>query len=1043
MPVKIQSLFMLLRWSFLAFPLLASTFVEAADEKSAEQKTAAPPSKQKVDFVRDIKPILVKSCYECHGPEMQEAGFRVDRKVDALAGGDSGESIVPGASETSLLVEYISGENPDLVMPPEGDLLSETDVDLIRAWIDQGATWPQSADTPEKKGPVHWSYRPLMRPDAPKLSGKNHDWVRNPIDAFVLSRLQKANVAPSPEADRYTLARRLYLDLWGLLPSPEDVDLFVKDTSPNAYEKLVDHLLESEHFGERWGRHWLDKARYADSDGYEKDRARPNAWKYRDWVIRVINDDLPFDQFTVEQLAGDLLPNSDWNQKLATAFHRQTLTNTEGGTDQEQFRVEAVFDRVETTGAIWLGLTLTCARCHSHKYDDVPQREYYQLYAFFNNGDETNTSVPISESALAGYNVKKAEHDKAVQALQQKITQARSKLEPALAKWEQARKTPSVVWTMVEPASVTSAQGATFTKQKDGSYLASGKNPEKDTYTIQFRTALSGITGFRLETLPDKKLPANGPGRVKHGNFVLNDFKVSVRSGAEKASKPVTLSQGTSDFTQKDFSAARAIDNDPKTGWAIGPQFGKRHVAVFEAKQPLAVSAGETQITITLNQNHGQQHTIGRFRLSVTTSQQPVVYDVIPDNVAQVLAVVTDKRTGKQKKALLDYYAGIDPGVSKLNTDLDALKKKAPKSAYMNVRIVTQRTKDPRQTHFLLRGDFLQPQKAVQPGTLGVLNPFQPQTVDGNPNRLDFARWLMSVENPLTPRVVVNQMWSYLFGRGLVRTLSDFGVRGERPTHPALLDWLATEYRRLGWRRKAMLKTIVMSSTYRQSSVHRPELIETDAGNQLLHRQNRFRAEAETVRDMSLTASGLLSRKIGGPSVFPPMPKDVAELSYAGNFRWATSKGADRFRRGMYTFFKRTAPHPNLTAFDCPDSNLSCLQRTSSNTPLQALITLNNEVFVESSQALTRRVLSGSAKGDADRVTHAFRICLARPPSKMEHSRLLELLADGRDWYKTHPEDAKKLIGSYLPEKTESAEAAAWVALSRVILNFDEFITRE
>ncbi|MEE3220715.1 MAG: DUF1549 and DUF1553 domain-containing protein, partial [Planctomycetota bacterium] len=489
----------------------------------------------------------------------------------------------------------------------------------------------------------------------------------NEIDFFVLARLETAGISPSPAADRHTLIKRLYCDLIGLPPEPAVVDAFVDDRSPQAYEMLVDRLLASAHFGERWGRHWLDKARYADSDGYEKDRPRPNAWRYRDWVIDAVNNDMPFDQFTIEQLAGDLLPSAAPMQHLATAFHRQTLTNTEGGADQEQFRVEAVFDRVETTGIAWLGMTVGCARCHSHKYDQISQHEYYRLFAFFNSGAESNTNVP---------------------------------------------------------------------KGKD-----------------------------------------NG--------------------------------------------------------------------------------------------------------------------------------------TAKQEM--------------------------------MSVRVISQR---PRKTHLLHRGDFLSPEGEVRPGTLATLHSFKSRLEEGPADRLDFSRWLVDSENPLTPRVTVNGVWKHLFGKGLVGTANDFGVRGEPPSHPRLLDWLAKTFTSqeggAAWSRKGLIKRIVMSASYRQSSHHRPALAETDPGNQLLYRQNRFRVEGEIVRDFYLTIGGLLSQKIGGPSVFPPMPPDIAALSYANNFKWNTSKGDDRYRRGMYTFFKRTAPHPNLTTFDCPDANTAKVKREISNTPLQSLALLNN-----------------------------------------------------------------------------------------------------
>ncbi len=804
-----------------------------------------------VDFARDVQPIFAEKCFNCHGPDKAEGGLRLNRPESALAETDSGErAIVPGDVKASEILRRIASDDPDQRMPPKGDPLSAAAIERIKQWIAAGADWT-----------LHWSYRPITRPDLPGVA--NTAWPRNEIDRFVLARLETAGIAPSPEADRYTLIKRLYLDLIGLPPEPAEVDAFVNDRSPHAYEQLVDRLLASQHFGERWGRHWLDKARYADSDGYEKDRPRPNAWRYRDWVIDAINADMPFDQFTIEQLAGDLLPDATPMQRLATAFHRQTLTNTEGGTDQEQFRVEACFDRVETTGAVWLGLTVGCARCHSHKYDQISQHEYYRMFAFFNSGGETNTDVPKGD---------------------------------------------------------------------------------------------------------------------------MKEYEAEVK--------------------QYEADVAR-IDAEIKS---LTEQLDKR-------KSEIAANSA------ALEQKLREQTPAG--------AERPI---------QKILAIAPQDRNDKQKAEVITALVADDEAAGQFQAKIEAAKKQRPKPPLMSVRVIAQQ---PRKTHLLHRGDFLSPEDEVQPATLATLHPFQSRHKDGPADRLDFARWLVAADNPLTPRVTVNHLWINLFGAGLVRTPNDFGVRGEPPTHPQLLDWLAGEMIRRGWSRKAMIKLIVMSATYRQSSHFRPDCAAVDPENRLLHRQNRYRVEGEIVRDAYLSIAGLLSDKIGGPSVFPPLPADVAALSYANNFKWNTSKGEDRYRRGMYTFFKRTAPHPNLTTFDCPDANTTKVKRDISNSPLQPLTLLNNMTFVEASQALARRLLASTFENDRSRLEFGYRLCATRSPSAFELERFQLLLDASRKWYGEHKEDAAKLVGDYKTNDFEIDEAAAWVATSRILLNLDATITRE
>ena len=1043
-------------FAMFALNLLLQAESPAADDTVSSDNAA---SKQKIDFVRDVQPLLKRSCFKCHAGDKREGGFRLDQRTGAFAGGDEGVAIKKGDAANSSLINRVSSEDPDLVMPPEGDRLTPAEVSVLKLWIDQGAVWPDSA-AGENVRPDHWSYQPVTRPDLPNV--QNNQWVRNAVDAFVLAKLESQKFGPSSEADRFTLIRRLYLDLLGLPPQPDEVDAFVRNTSPEAYDELVSKLLQSPHFGERWGRHWLDMARYADSDGYEKDRARPNAWRWRDWVINAINKDIPFDQFTVEQLAGDLLPNATDDQKLATAFHRQTLTNTEGGTDQEQFRVEACFDRTETTGAIWLGLTVGCARCHTHKYDAITQREYYQMFGFFNNGDETNLQVPISEEATAKYEKDLAAHNAKLAKQQAMLSDLRTSLATELPKWEaeyrervtvlKSAGASPITWHAAEFESAKASSGAKITRQEDGSYLVEGPTagkpaPDKDEYTLLIRAPAGEITGLKVETIPDKRLPSSGAGRAKNGNFVLSDLRVySAETRELKKEHRQTISVARADFSQDKFPPANAIDGDvAKTGWAVSPKMKEAHSAEFLMASPLP-ELKERWIQVVLDQRYGGQHTIGRFRVSIRTGSHPS--DGLSDDVLAILNVPADKRSTKQQTELLDWFVRHDAEGGKLTTSVDAFKKQAPKPPLMSVRVLAQRVNSPRKTHVLRRGEFLDPIKdqTIVPAGLSVLHKLKPRG-ESPADRLDLAQWLASSDNPLTPRVTVNHVWKQLFGEGIVRTVNDFGVRGEKPTHPGLLDWLADEFRgNLGWSRKELIRTIVTSATYRQSSAVRPELIEVDPQNLLLARQNRTRVEAEIIRDLSLSVSGLLSSKIGGPSVFPPLPPGVAELSYAGNFKWATSKGEDRYRRGMYTFFKRTSPHPNLTLFDCPDSNLTCVSRNSSNTPLQALTLLNNEIFVEAAREFGHRIRKYDGS-DRVRLTQAFRLCVSRQPTVPELDQFQEMLNASRKWYEANKDAALALRAA--GTKSEAAkngaddvEAAAWVATCRIMLNMDEFITR-
>ncbi len=827
----------------------------AADDKKPDLSKLPPAAKEKIDFARDIQPIFASKCVSCHSAAKDRAGLRLDCGPEALKGSISGEVIIPGKSADSMLIHLVAGLDPDKRMPDKGDPLTAKEVGLLRAWIDQGAKWPEGLVIEVKKSPklTHWAFQPIKRPDAPEVAKR--DWVRNGIDAFVLARLEKEKIAPSPEADRVTLIRRLSLDLLGLPPTPQEVDEFLRDTRPDAYERLVDRLLASPHYGERWGRHWLDMARYADSDGFEKDTGRPFAWRYRHWVIDALNRDMPFDQFTIEQLAGDLLPNATTEQKIATGFHRNTLTNNEGGVDKEQFRVEAVVDRVNTTGKVFLGVTIGCAQCHDHKYDPFTQKEYYQFFAFFDSDNEVNIPAPLSKEETEAYEKKKAEHDKKKTELQAAANKySKEELPAALQKWEAELKVPEL-----------------------------------------------------------RKLPAN---------------------------------------------------------------------------------------------------------------------------IRAILLIEPENRNEKQKKELTGYYSKVDKKLVELNKAVTDHQKKAPTLTQAQ----TLALGSPRKTHVMIRGDFLRPGVEVQPGTPGSL---PAMNMGDKKTRLELAQWIVNPENPLTARVAVNWIWQRYFGRGLVPTLEDFGTQGERPSNPELLDWLALELMHQKWSLKGLHKTIVTSATYRQSSKIRPELVARDPNNILLARQSRLRLEAEIIRDLALASSGLLNKKIGGPSVCPPQPAGISELTYANSAKWVESTGADRYRRGMYTWFQRTSPYPMLMTFDAPDSNVCCVRRERSNTPLQALTLLNDTTFVECAQALARRIVDEGNGSTEERLRHGFRVCLAREPSQREMEILSRLFNELHEECKAKPETVAKLLGKTKMEKLDASEAAAWVALARALLNLDEFITRE
>jgi hypothetical protein len=1015
-----------IRYGVLLYSLgLAPLFCTELVSADAEQ---IPTERAEVCYNRDIRPILSNRCFKCHGPDLKKGGLDLQARDTAVKELKSGHvAIVPGKSDESELMRRILAEDVAERMPPKSPPLAAEQIAKLRAWIDQGAKYEE-----------HWAYVKPVRAVLPSV--KNAAWPRNGIDYFVLARLEKEGLSPSPEADRATLIRRVSLDLTGLPPTIEEVDAFLSDQSPNAYEKVVDRLLNSVHYGEHQARPWLDMARYADTNGYEKDDRR-TIWPYRDWVINAFNRDLPFDQFTIQQFAGDLLPNATQEQRVATGFHRNTMVNTEGGTDDEEFRVAALVDRVNTTMEVWMGTTVACCQCHNHKFDPFTQKEFYQLFAFFNGTADQGRS---NEPSMAVYT---SEQRAQQQRVQKEIARINAMLDAqtpqtveAQTKWERS-VAPSAMWQTLEPDSLKSANGAALVKREDNSIFVRGATPDSDTYTIALKTELRGITGLRLEVLADKALPKNGPGRSDNGNFVLNRLHLAAAPAKEATkAEAVVLRNASADYSQKDYAISGAIDDDPKTGWAVFPEVGKTHVAVFETDKDIGFDGG-TLLTVTLDQSYGFKHTLGRFRLSVTTAARPVRLPRLPDNIVKLLAVKSEQRDDKQKAELARYYRGIAPEFAAQREQLAKFQQEEAKIKPATTLIMRELDK-PRPTFVHIRGNHAKKGDAVSPGVPAKLHPLRRHEPGGSLTRLDLARWLVDPDNPLVGRVTMNRVWARYFGKGFVETSEDFGIQGDLPTHPELLDWLAAEFVDRQWSLKAMHKVIAMSATYRQASRVTPELYQRDPFNRLFARGPRFRLDAEMVRDNTLAISGLLSRKVGGPSVFPYQPDGVWFNPYSAD-KWVTSSNGDQHRRGLYTFWRRTAPYAAFMAFDAPSREIACERRPRTNTPLQALATLNDKAFVECAGALARCMMIG-VKGDRERAIYGFRLCVARPPTAQELDQLITLYHESRAKYRKDAEAAKLMTANAVSvgKEVDIAELAAWTVVANVLLNLDETITK-
>jgi len=1034
------------------------TFAQPADELPA-------PAAHKVDFAKELQPLFAERCYDCHGEKKQESAFRADSRADILKGGDHGPAVVPGKGAESILLQVLADIHEDLAaMPKKKEKFTAEQIGLVRAWIDQGAVWEGGAVKAYSYNTNHWAFKAPVRPSAPSVADKK--WSRSPIDNFILAKLDAEKLKPSQEADKITLIRRLTLDLIGLPPTPEDVDAFLADQSPDAYAKQVDRLLASPHYGEKWGRFWLDAARYADSDGFEKDKTR-SVWFYRDWVVKAFNDDIPYDQFITRQLAGDLLPNASQGDIVATGFLRNSMNNEEGGVDPEQFRMEAMFDRMDAIGKSVLGLTIQCAQCHNHKFDPIAQEDYYRLFAYLNNDHEAQRVVYTPEQQMRVANI-----NREIRELEEGLRHRTPDWESRMAKWEESVKSNQPRWIVLHPTveDITTG-GQRYLAQPDGSFLAQGYAVTKSGPHFWLTNDLQNVTAFRIELLTDPNLPANGPGRSLNGTCALTEFTVDSAPATDPTNfTRVKFSGVTADFEQAetplgaehyDKSNSKRIvgpvkfanDNDDNTAWGIDAGPGRRNrdrVAVFQC-QTNAGRTGGTIWDIRLVQRHGgwnsdvhMNNNLGRFRLSVSTNAGPIVADPVPKRVRDIFAIPREKRSPTQMATVFNHWRRTVPEFAETTDQIEKLWKQWPEG---ETQLALAARTEPRETHLLKRGDFLKPGHEVKAGVPGFLHSL-PANADGS--RLTLARWLMDTKSPTTARSFVNRIWQSYFGAGLLEASEDFGTRAELPSHPELLDWLACEFMDTGWQIKKLHRLIVSSATYRQSSHITPELYAKDPYNRLLARGPRFRVEAESVRDIALASSGLLNPALGGRSVFPPAPDFLFQppASY-GPKDWPEDSGAERYRRSLYIFRYRSVPYPMLQTFDAPNGDFSCVRRLRSNTPLQALVSLNEPMFMECAQALARKTLTEGGASDPERIDFAFRRTVSRKPTENERKELLNLLAQqtkhiGDGWINASElAIGKNELRGNLPAQTTPTQLAAYTVVARVLLNLDETITKE
>ena len=999
---------------FLLLLIAASSYALAAQR----------PLPTGIDFNRDIRPIFSENCYACHGPDKnkRKADLRLDTKDGILSTLKTSQNVVPGHPEQSELFRRVTAVDPDERMPdPKSNKkLADRQIALIKKWIEQGAPW---------KG--HWAYLPVERPTPPQDAGDN------PIDGFVLAGLKQAGLTAAPEADRVTLIRRLSFDLIGLPPTPEEVHQFVSDDRPDAYQRLVNRLISSPHFGERMAMWWLDLVRYADSIGYHSDNPM-NVWPYRDYVIKAFNRDEPFDQFTREQLAGDLLENATQETRIASCYNRLIETTEEGGAQPKEYAIKYECDRVRNLSTVWMGATMGCCQCHDHKFDPYTQKDFYSMAAFFADVQEAaigrrEPGMPVLDDRQSA---KLKSIDDQIASLDKKLREPTPQLATAQEEWEQRQQSiTQATWHVLDVDSASSRNGGKLKLQPDGSILGS-KLSAQDTFTVTARTHLHGITGIRLEALPDPSLPSNGPGAAPNANFILSGFSLSA-NGA-----PVEFSHAAADYSQKGYAVESLIGKDKK-GWAILPQVGKPHEAVFEPVVSIT-GGGEEKLTIRLEFQSSRDNVLGHFRLSISTDRDPAAPILVPRPIRNILAIAPDKRSEAQKNQIAGYYASISPLLAPVRAEL--AKAKTEKEQFLNEvpKCLVSASGPPRVVRLLHRGNWQDDTGDMESPAVPHFLP-QPQAGHKRLTRLDLANWLVSRDNPLTARVVVNRLWKMYFGVGISKSLDDLGSQGESPTNPELLDWLAGEFMDSGWDIKHMVRLMVTSGTYRQSSAASSLAKETDPFNRLYSHQSRFRLDAEMIRDSALEFSGLLSPKIGGPSVKPYQPAGFWDPLNFPPRKYVADTGESEYRRGLYTWWQRTFPHPSQTAFDEPSREESTCERLRSNIPQQALVLLNDPTYVESARVWAARIIREGGTSLSERLNWAFQSALDRNATPAEMRILSALYEKHFQEYSQDKNAAKSLISTGIapvPNDLDPAELAAWTSVSRVIINLSETITR-
>ena len=1003
---------------------------------------------ERIDFNRDIRPLLSDNCFACHGPDAnhREADLRLDQR-DSLLDVERAIVISENPDESELLARIIS-DDPDVKMPPPGSgkELKAEEIQRIRDWIEQGAQWQE-----------HWAFAPPMRSQLPAV--EETSWARNEIDPFVGARLKESGQEPSDEADRRTLIRRLYFDLTGLPPTVDQVNAFCEDTRSDAYEALVDQLLESPHFGERMAVAWMDQARYADTNGYSIDGGR-HMWLWRDWVIDAYNQNLPFDQFVIQQLAGDLLPEATIDQRVATGFNRNHMITHEGGTIAEENIVNYVADRVKTTSEVFLGLTMACAQCHDHKYDPITQQDYYRFFAFFNtlsdrghDGDGGRNATPKLRARSV---LRKNQAE--IQAIESELSELRARMKetlPSQVEWEEearerlAQRGQNLQLHPVEVIKVTSPnRAAPYDVMEDGTVFlpsASGRSP-----SISAKIDQDNITGLRLvfephESFPEKGL-GHGRGRSMNGSFLLTAFTASattVPSDQVDLYGQLDIARVTASYSHPDFPPVDCLDERDANGWSPHPKNQEPQHITFQLNQPLHASQ-TPYVTAMLVWGGGHGLTGGKYRLYAISGEDDG--SEIPPAIQELLELSSDQRSPEQQIAIRDYHNSACEPLRNVRHRIGNLEERLRHMTEEHEVMVMDIANQPRDTFMLARGQYDQPTTKVTPGTPASLPPLP---ADAPMNRLGLAQWLVQTDHPLTARVAVNRLWQLFFGVGLVGTSADFGSQGEPPSHPELLDWLSVEFVENGWNTKAMVKQIVMSATYRQSSQVTPEQLRIDPQNRTLSRGPRFRLQAEFVRDNALALSGLLVTRLGGPSVKPYQPYGLwKEISHYGSTPataqvFVQDHGDDLYRRSMYTFWKRTVPPPSMMSFDAPNREVCTVARLSTNTPLQALVLLNDPQFVEASRAFGAKMMV--RPGDLDeKLTFAFEQATARPPTSDELDIIRGTFERELKRYQKDPKQAAQYlrIGESDQAFLEVTEHAAWASVAMLLLNLSETITK-